>query len=121
MVKAGTILSSLAIMHCGFGLVLAPGPLRAIVGAGFLGAIGSDIDRMAIFWYMFFGFVLLLLGEALRLWETAGPVPARVGYGLGALCLAGGILIPVSAFWVGLVAAFLITQRARQAAAVRAT
>jgi hypothetical protein len=113
MVKAGSILSTIAVLHCATGLVLSPGPLRAIFAAGLLGAIGSDIGRMAIFWYMFFGFMLLLLGEALRLWEREAPVSARVGYGLSALCLAGGILIPVSAFWVGLVPAFLIVRRSK--------
>ena len=52
---------------------------------------------------------------ALRLWEAREKLPARVGYGLMALCGFGAAIMPVSGFWTGIVPALLIVRRARQA------
>lgn len=119
MVKTGTLVSGIALIHCAVGLLLGQLPLRAIVADGVVGAVDPHFDRMAIFWYLFFGLLLLLLGEVLRLWESALRLPARVGYGLAALCLAGGVVMPMSGFWLGLIPAVLIVRRARQAQSER--
>jgi hypothetical protein len=115
MPKAGSLVSGIAVIHLGVGLLLAQPPLRAILADGVVGAVDPHIDRMAIFWFMFFGLLLLLLGEVLRAWESVATPPARIGYGLGALSLAGGLLIPASGFWLALLPAVLLIHRSREA------
>lgn len=111
MIKAGTLVMGIAVVHCAVGVGLAKAPLLEIAAQGFVGAVEADLERIAVFWFMFFGFLLLLLGQALRAWERVARLPAGVGYGLGALCLAGAIMIPASGFWLGLVPAALILHR----------
>jgi hypothetical protein len=120
MIKAGSVVSSIALLHCAVGVALAWQPLRAILADGAIGAVDPHLDRMAAFWFMFFGFLLLLLGEALRLWEGSAKLPARVGYGLLALCGTGALIMPISGFWLGVVPAALILRRARVAGTARA-
>lgn len=114
MIKAGSLVSGIAAVHCAVGVMLAPAPLRDIVESGVIGAVDPHLDRIAIFWFMFFGVLMLLLGEVLRLWERTSDLPASVGYGFGALSLAGAIAMPVSGFWLGLVPAALIVVRSRR-------
>jgi hypothetical protein len=116
MIKAGSLVSGIATVHCVVGVMLAPAPLRAILTNGVVGAVDPHLDRIAIFWFMFFGVLMLLLGEALRLWERTTDLPASIGYGFGALSLAGAIAMPVSGFWLGLVPAALIVVRSRRQA-----
>lgn len=114
MIKAGSLVTAIATLHCAVGVALAPAPLRAILEGGVVGAIEPHMDRIAIFWFMFFGLVMLLLGEALRLWESAATLPVSVGYGFGAMSLVGALAMPVSGFWLGLIPAALIVLRSRR-------
>lgn len=116
MIKAGSLVSGIAAVHCAVGVMLAPAPLRAIVESGVIGAVDPHLDRIAIFWFMFFGVLMLLLGEALRLWERTTDLPASIGYGFGTLSLAGAMAMPVSGFWLGLIPAALIVARSRRQA-----
>jgi hypothetical protein len=120
MVKAGSLVTGIAAVHCVVGVALAPAPLRAIWANGVIGAIDPHLDRIAVFWFMFFGLLMFLLGEALRIWEASATLPVSVGYGFGALSLAGAIAMPVSGFWLGLVPAALIVVRSRRVTASHA-
>ena len=111
MIRAGSLVTGIAAVHCVAGVALAPAPLGAIFTNGVIGAIDPHVDRIAIFWFMFFGLLMLVLGEALRVWESTATVPANVGYAFGALSLVGAIAMPVSGFWLGLVPAALIVVR----------
>jgi hypothetical protein len=86
---------------------------REIIAAGVVAAIESDRLRTVLFWYLFFGLVLLMLGWTLDRWELRGDtLPASVGWQLAALALMGGLLIPASGFWLALVPAIWILRSA---------
>jgi hypothetical protein len=100
----------------GAGLIAPPGaPRRNLLGEiareGFVGAVERDPTRNVFFWFFFFGLVLLLLGWLMHAVERSGQrVPTSSGWQLGALAVAGGLLIPASGFWLALPVAWRIVR-----------
>ena len=69
---------------------------------------------MAIFWFQFFGFALILLGACWDWIEQRGEVlPAWMGGGLLAICVGGGLCMPASGFWLPVPLALYVIRRAR--------
>ena len=60
------------------------------------------MDRIAIFWFLWFGFALMVLGGALRALEPR-PAPLALITGLAAMIVGGCMTVPISGFWLGLV------------------
>jgi hypothetical protein len=109
----------------GIGALALPGsPPRnlfdEIVAAGVVGAIEGDRVRTVLFWYLAFGMLLLVLGWALDRWEVRGDrLPASIGWQLVAVALGGGLLIPVSGFWLVLLPGVWILRRAYERRSAR--
>jgi hypothetical protein len=120
----GKLLLGIGALHeavgvaAGLGAIAPPdGParnlFREILAAGVVGAVEADRLRTVLFWYLFFGLLLLMLGWALDRWEVRGDtLPASIGWQLVALALGGGLLIPASGFWLALVPGVLVLRRA---------
>jgi hypothetical protein len=72
-----------------------------IVSAGVIGGVEPDTWRMLLFWFLFFGFAIMILGWLIHSFERAGHrIPRAVAWQIGVLALAGGLLIPASGFWL---------------------
>ena len=74
-------------------------------------------ERMWAFWFLYFGFVLLLVGELLVWLAASGhAVPRFVGWALLARTLVGVVVMPASGFWLMLipVAGLLFGRPARE-------
>ncbi len=109
---SGVLLIAIGVVHqvfgvlAGLGVMVPPNaprrrPLVEIAEAGFVNAVGDDPLRNTVFWFLFFGFVLLILGDLVRRIERAGrPLPRALGWQIGALALGGVLLIPASGFWL---------------------
>jgi hypothetical protein len=119
-VTSGALLVGIGLGHqligvlAGTGVVALPGAgarhLLAEIAHG--AAVTADPLRVALFWFLFFGFLLLMVGGLLHQLERAGqPIPRAVGWQLGALALAGGLLIPASGFWLVLPVAWRLARR----------
>lgn len=120
-VTAGTLVIAIGVLHTVVGLALGAVPLRGIAADGYVGAVESSFDRMAIFWFLAFGLALMLAGEAFRAMERSGErVPARLGWMLAAISLLGAAAIPASGFWLGLGPAALVIVRGRRPASIGA-
>lgn len=88
-----------------------------VVRGGVVDSIGSDFARMAWFWFLITGFLLLMLGGLARQIERRGePLPASLGWQLGMLSIVGAALIPASGFWLLIPQAVWIVLRARKPA-----
>jgi hypothetical protein len=93
-------------------------PLAEILSGGLVGAVEPDPWRMILFWFLFFGFAIMILAWWLHRSERAGhPVPRALAWQLGGLALLGGVLIPASGFWLVLPVAWRIGRAARPAPA----
>jgi hypothetical protein len=112
--SAGTALIAIGVLHTAVGLALGATPVGAILRDGYVGAVEGHMDRMATAWFLLFGFVLMLAGDAIRTIEQLpAPVPPRLAYALAAIALLGGVAMPVSGFWLALIPVALILRRAR--------
>jgi hypothetical protein len=123
-ITCGAILMAIAMVHqvvgvaIGFGLdpnvaFVGQPPLSAMLHDGIVGSVGLDPWRLAIAWFLLWGFVLGLLGLSVHQAERRGCPPTRkFAVLLGALCVVGIVLMPVSGFWLGLVPAVIAFRRA---------
>jgi hypothetical protein len=113
-ISAGAVVIGIGILHTVVGLALGAAPLGDILRHGYVGAVDGHFDRMAIAWFLLFGFVLMLAGDAIRVVEQSmRAVPPRLAYGLGAIALVGAVAMPVSGFWLALVPVGMLLVRAR--------
>lgn len=112
--SAGIFLILIALGHTAVGLWIGRAGLAEIARSGWINSVSAhQHERMSAFWFLFTGFFMLLLGETLRFIERQGAVPARIGWALLAFGLVGGLMIPVSGFWLFLPLGALILRRAR--------
>jgi len=127
-VSSGALLGSIGILHNVVGVIMGLGvisleghegraPLAEIASAGVVNGVEPDLLRSLFFWFVFFGWLAILLGALMSWVERRGErLPAGLGYGLGALALSGGLMIPASGFWLVLPVAWLVIRRARTGA-----
>jgi hypothetical protein len=124
---AGSWLAIVGALHQIVGLAVGIGllppyegaeagaPLLGMLRAGVIGAVEPHPDRMVLFWFLATGFGMLTTGWLAHVLERRGALPRSFGAVLGALSLAGGVLIPVSGLWLGLVPAVLAWRRGTRA------
>jgi len=109
----GTQLMAIGALHTAVGLAMGSAPLRRMLAAGWIGTPDVAFDQMAIFWFLWFGWMLMLLGGAIRVLEQRGGVPIPLILATGAMCVAGGLSMPASGFWLGLAPVFTVLYRER--------
>ncbi|SDX35520.1 hypothetical protein SAMN04488069_101117 [Hymenobacter psychrophilus] len=101
------------ILHMLLGVAVFTGPARSIWQAGIWNSIAHDYSRATFLWFSCSGALLLLLGYLMHWVLQQRPLPRALGGGLAALALAGGIIMPVSGFWLVLIQAGLILRGPR--------
>ncbi|MFB9326157.1 DUF6463 family protein [Paenibacillus aurantiacus] len=104
------------LLHSIVGLVLFAEDLIPIVTDGLWDTVVGEtrlLNRENAFWFMMFGFVLMLLGYAVdwMLKKLGAAPPAALGWLLLATCLLGAVIMPVSGFWLGLPQAWILARR----------
>lgn len=60
---SGQFLIATGIIHNTLGFVMGWDTLTSIIKAGFVNSINSEMDRNAIFWFLFTGFMMMVLGS----------------------------------------------------------
>ena len=116
----GSLLIAIGILHCIVGVIGGLDYLGEIGQAGFFDSIGSEYPRIAVFWFMFSGFLLILFGQLARSVERSQrrQLPQFVGWELLVISIIGAILIPISGFWLLMALAINIIIAAKRAASV---
>ena len=115
----GRWLMGVGALHSVLGLVVFAAPLRELVDAGVVNALGSrDPLRNLAFWFLFGGVMTALVGYLADWIERApgGMLPPALGWVLLLTAAAGATLAPASGFWFVFPAAIGILLRARPAA-----
>lgn len=109
------------IVHTAFGLLMFSGSLREMIASGLWNALGDrDPTRYLAFWFMFAGFVTLILGHMVDWFESVDsrPLPASLGWALLAIAVIGVIAHPLSGFWLVFPPALGTLSRARKRATI---
>jgi Family of unknown function (DUF6463) len=116
--KVGRTLMLIGMVHALGGVLVGWRPLARIFLKGFfgegdstLGHLPSRVDQEAVFWFLLWGVMAFLLGQAVaRLEDLGEALPARLGWGLAAMSLAAIALAPKGGFWWVLLPAYWIVR-----------
>jgi hypothetical protein len=113
--SAGRLVTMIGVVHTLFIPLFFMPQLRAMFDDGLIASVGRHYDRGTAFWFAFFGFALMLFGEAIRVIERelTDAVPVQLTWGLGALTLAGVLFMPDSGFWLAVVPTAMLLHRER--------
>jgi hypothetical protein len=115
-ITPGALIAGIGVLHQFVGIALGHKALLDIWNSGVIGQAKGDPLRIAIVWFLFFGFLLIFCGMALHRLEILGARPTSgIAIGFASLCILGIVLMPVSGFWLGLIPAFQIWHRNRRA------
>jgi hypothetical protein len=100
--KSGIFLIATGIIHNAMGFAFGWPVLQTIAHAGFVNSIHDEMDRKAIFWFLFSGFMMMALGKFMQHYinQFDKPVPDFIGYYLLALTVIGCVMMPLSGFWI---------------------
>lgn len=109
--QVGLLLSLTGVFHSIIGLFIFADLLLPIVTEGFWSTVEEgDWGRSTAFWFMMFGFLLILIGCMVdwQLKKTKIQPPAAIGWTLLAIGVIGAVIMPVSGFWLVLPQAWLL-------------
>jgi hypothetical protein len=109
-ISNGKLLFSIGVIHNLLGAAVGLGWVGPFDGRnlfaeifadGVVGAIETSPARIQLFWFLFFGFMTMALGQLMHRMERAGhTIPRPVAGSVAAIALGGGLLIPASGFWL---------------------
>lgn len=113
-ITSGGLVLAIGTIHNVIGIALTRPHLREILADGYVNAVPDDAPwRLAAFWFLWFGWGLMLLGASWHHMERRGvAVPRWAGAVLFAIGLAGGLAMPASGFWLVLPVCALVFRRA---------
>ncbi len=94
---SGYLLIGTGVIHNLVGLILGYSVLVTIGKAGIVNSVDGHFDRMAVFWFLFSGFGIMMCGDLLMRMKTTPPTFA---WSLLTLSLLGVVMIPISGFWI---------------------
>ena len=107
--NTGNLLIATGILHNMVGFVMGWSVLTDIARSGFINSINNEMDRNAIFWFLFTGFMIIMMGKLMQDYLKAGwPLPKWLGISLLVLSVIGCIMMPLSGFWLVVPQALLI-------------
>jgi hypothetical protein len=109
----GNWLMAVAGIHTGFAIWLFGDELERLAGRGVFDSVGSDPMANAVVWFILFGAVLFICGQAITKLEqaTRNELPKSVGWSLLALTTVGVVLMPASGFWLAFPPAIAVVIR----------
>ena len=99
------LMFALGIGHIGYGLIVFRRPLAEAVMAGYIGQFRTPELRATAFWFLIFGPLLMLAGQAGIHAVAVGDLALLrlVGIYLFVTALAGVAAMPKSPFWAALI------------------
>jgi Family of unknown function (DUF6463) len=106
-------LVAIAGIHTAFAVLMWPQVLLSLVQRGLWNTVGLDPLTGGVVWFVFFGFVLAILGLAVRGAEKQNDVATlrQLGWGMLGLNLLGVVLMPDSGLWMCLAIAVAMVRK----------
>ncbi len=97
----GRSIVAIGLLHTVFGLVGFRNILAMLLRDGIFNTVNGQPDREMAFWFIFFGFLLIVFGALIDWCESKGiKLPPFLGWGLLTITIIGVMLMPVSGFWL---------------------
>lgn len=97
----GKTLFGIGVIHSLFGFFFMRGTLAVLWGEGLFNTVNGQPGREAVFWFLYTGFLLLIIGALVDRMERAGfGIPAFLGWSFLALTVVGALIMPVSGLWL---------------------
>ncbi|MCP4539668.1 MAG: molecular chaperone GroEL [Chloroflexi bacterium] len=99
----GKALIGIGVVHSIGGFLFFGPILSALFNEGLFNTItvSGDIGREAAFWFLFGGFMVMIIGGLVDRLERLGEhLPAFLGWSFAALTILGAIIMPASGFWL---------------------
>jgi hypothetical protein len=110
----GRSIVGVGLIHSLFGLVSGSRVLSEMAQDGLVASVNGQPLREAIFWFLFFGFLVILFGLLVDWVESKGlNLPFSMSLGLLVMTLFGVALMPASGWWLMLVPSIGMLVRAR--------
>jgi hypothetical protein len=112
---SGIMLIITGWIHTLIGVAIFSDPLIDMLQAGILNSIDMQYERSTVFWFIFAGLMIILLGHLMD-WIIKKKnmiLPSSLGWYLLALCTIGIIIMPLSGFWIVLPQALIIISGGR--------
>ncbi|WP_309118115.1 DUF6463 family protein [Paenibacillus sp.] len=109
--QVGLLLALTGLLHSVVGLILYGDALLPIATEGLWNTMQEgDWERLNAFWFMMFGFLLMLIGYIVSwvLKQTQLRPPTVVGWSILAIGIVGAVIMPISGFWLVLPQAWLL-------------
>lgn len=109
----GPWLMGVAVIHTGFAIAVFGGVLGDVVARGVFDTVGVDPMVNTAIWFLLFGAMLFISGQAVAALDraTRGELPRPLGWSLLALATLGVVLMPASGFWLAFPPAIAVLVR----------
>lgn len=119
--KAARLLMVIGALHVFGGIWVGRRTLARMFRDGFIGEADSLLGHLLsrtenelVFWFLFWGVMMFLLGQLISWMERQGMrSPAYVGWELLASSFAAALLMPGVGFWFVLLPAFMLIREAK--------
>lgn len=95
---SGRLLILTGVIHNVVGLLMGYPYLLEMWQAGLWNSVDPHMSRMVIFWFLFSGFLLIMLGQMVTHYNH--PVPKEFSWSLLVLSVLGSFMMPVSGLWL---------------------
>lgn len=99
---SGTFLILTGILHSIVAIATGKEALLDIMRKGVINGVEEGSSQEFSFWFLALGVFIILLGQTVHHYikKTHKPAPKFLGYSLLIISLAGGLIVPVSGFWL---------------------
>ncbi len=94
----------IGIIHSVFGFVVFRSTISEIFGEGLLNTVNGQPIREAVFWFIFFGFLLIIFGLFIHWYEQKGlRLPSFLGWSFLIFTITIVAIMPISGGWLMLI------------------
>ena len=115
MAWIGKWLFAVGVIHLSFGLAFMHDTLALLWSEGLWNTVNGQPVREAVFWFLYTGIVLLIVGALVNQAEHQRlAIPRSVTWVFAVLTLIGVVVMPISGIWLMIPPAIGMVNRSRR-------
>jgi uncharacterized membrane protein YjfL (UPF0719 family) len=100
----GRVMIAIGIIHTVTGLFIFKSVLLQLLSEGLVNTVNGEWDREAAFWFLFSGFMMMLVGGLVhRAEQEYRSLPSFFSWGLLGMVVLALCIMPASGWWVFLI------------------